>query len=124
MERDKRGNPAEKTLFKKAIDFYKTAPVGETFVFYSLSMIPVDLSLNAPLLLVFPITGLISGVGLTRRQFKLRERLESSIEKFGYQDRVMELTTEEWCNRQTARVVAQDNDKLDEYNNLRNTTGE
>lgn len=61
-----------------------------------------------------------SGGRLVKRQHALHDRLESSIERHGYDERVFAVTTDEWCNRQTARVVCEAAGVLPQYEQLCN----
>jgi hypothetical protein len=55
---------------------------------------------------------------LIERQLHLRDRLEHNIETHGYSDRLMAPTTDEWCARQTARVVSENHGMLEQYKAL------
>ena len=94
-------------------DLYRTAPLGETILL--LNAIPLAWNYNNPVMIGIDIIGCAIGVGLTVRQFKLRRRLEKYMSRHDYDDRLFDLTISEWCNRQTARVVAKNYGCLDEY---------
>ena len=106
----------------------RTAPLGTGF----LGIFGFEIILNASelrtdntaimaigaLATAVEVTGLGLGGALIRRQISLKQRLEDSIERHGYEERIFAQTTDEWCTRQTARVVAEDNGVLDQYKEL------
>jgi len=98
---------------KYITDFYITAPVGETIFLMNAGQIPFDY--RNPLLMSINIIGTLAGAALTIRQFKLRHRLESSVSKHGYNDKIFEPTIPLWCDRQTARVVTKNCGNLNDY---------
>lgn len=58
------------------------------------------------------------GAKLIKNQQALYQRLEASIERTGYNDRIFALTTDEWCSRQTARIVCEAAGVLPQYEQL------
>lgn len=60
----------------------------------------------------------IGGIKIITDHYDLRGRLERSCQESGYTERVFELTTKAWCNRQIARIVAKRYGKLQEYEDL------
>ena len=96
-----------------APDFYRTAPLGETIFLMSAGQIP--LTYDDPLILGASILISLYGVALTAKQFRLRRRLEKSVSKHGYIDKVFETTNKKWCDRQTAIVVTKNCGNLDDY---------
>lgn len=57
----------------------------------------------------------VARCNLVERQLNLKERLKGSIEREGFNDRILAPTTDEWCNRQAARVACEKFDMLAEY---------
>lgn len=100
----------------KIRDAYRTAPLGETLAALSLGLALV----NRNDLSVFGVgvSVAVLGIYLTKKQFNLRERLEDSIRRHGYDDILMSRTIPAWCDRQTARVVAREHDRLPSYEAL------
>jgi len=101
------------------VDLYRTAPFGETGFLINEGFIP--LNYDNPILLIMNILGSLGGIGLSIKQFRLRKRLEKSVSDHGYADRAFETTLTEWCDRQTARVVAKNYNCLDNYDALCNS---
>ena len=97
---------------KYIVDFYRTSPIGETLFLINAGQIPFN---DNPFLISMGIFGSLVGVAITTKQFKLRHRLESSVSKQGYNDKIFKTTIPEWCDRQTARVVAKNCGNLDDY---------
>lgn len=62
--------------------------------------------------------GIAASSFLIFRQARLIHRLEDTIERQGYNDRIFALTTPAWCDRQTARVVCQNAGVLPQYEEL------
>jgi len=75
----------------------------------------IPLTYDEPFLIGMNILGSLVGVAISAKQFKLRNRLEKSVAEHGYDDRAFEKTIPEWCDRQTARVVAKNYGNLDDY---------
>ncbi len=111
------------------IDTLRTAPVG-----FSLAGLGVTLAsesigeiVNNPNILVkaasivqmgmefgFAATGICMVTG----QFKLRRRLEQSIDRSGYNTRVMAHTVNTFCDRQTGKVVSRNAGHAEDYKAL------
>ncbi len=100
-------------------DFYRTAPIPETIFLTSAGVIPFFY--DEPLSMGVHIINSLICVAFTAKQFKLRCRLENSISEHGYDERIFETTIPEWCDRQTARVVAKKYGNLDDYVTLCDT---
>lgn len=64
------------------------------------------------------LANIVFGKRLVKRQQSLYTRLENSVAQNGYDERVFAVTTNEWCNRQTARVVCEAAGVLPEYEQL------
>ena len=107
-----------RTVLHQVFDSFRTAPFG--FMLAGLGTFDVPLvSLSHDYSSVpSPVLGIMAGIYITRKQYQLRRRLENICQKRGYSDRAFQLTTKEWCDRQTARIAAQNAGKLDEYQNL------
>lgn len=108
---------------------FRTAPLGVSLTAAGVGEMAIVASMVAesapgrPLtealgVLAIDAAGTLCGTWLARRQFKLRERLEDSLERRDYDNRIFEPTTQEWCNRQTARVVLEGTDAIDSYEAL------
>jgi hypothetical protein len=108
---------------------FRTAPIGMSFATAGIGEMVIAATAVAesapgrPLaealgVLAVDAAGTLCGAWMTRRQFRLRERLEDSLERRDYDNRIFEPTTQEWCNRQTARVVLEDTDAIDSYEAL------
>jgi hypothetical protein len=97
-------------------DFYRTAPLGETI--FLMNAVQITWNYDEPFTLGMNFLGSLAGVLLAAKQFRLKQRLESSIQKHGYDDGVFKKTLPEWCDRQTARVVVKKYGNLDEYESL------
>ena len=95
------------------VDFYRTAPFGETMFLINAGVITWNY--DEPFLIGASLLGSLGAIGLTKKQFKLRKRLENSVSKHGYDDKAFETTIPEWCDRQTARLVAKNHGSLDNY---------
>jgi len=108
------------------IETARTAPVGSSAV--GLNVIPgvfgvaeaIYRSDTAELLLTLPAGafGVAIGSLLIIRQLRLRRRIEESIDKNGFQPRVMGLTTDEWCARQTVRTALRETEYFNAYEQL------
>ena len=105
-----------KNGLKHIADFYRTAPYGETWALFSAGS--VFLTYDNPLLFVAIMGGTLGGIDSVKNQFKLRKRLEKSVSEHGYNNSVFERTIPNWCDRQTARVVARNCGHLDSYVDL------
>jgi hypothetical protein len=112
-------------LLKKSIDTFRTAPVGTGRVILGTSGLAVEAellahnpniyeALPAPLILASIAIGGLKAASKNR----LRDRLEASIERQGYNDRVFAKTLGTWCSRQTARVVCKEYGYLEDYEKL------
>ena len=80
----------------------------------------------------FELKGLALNIGLLALQsvvakgkLKLRDRLETTLDQYGFDERAMNLTTSTWCTRQTALVACENNGFSSEYKALcaRNSDG-
>ncbi|MBI5065871.1 hypothetical protein HZA97_06550 [Candidatus Woesearchaeota archaeon] len=96
-------------------DFYRTAPFGETSALilshYAFEAFKKNLLLEGSLIVI----SAVFSVWVARDQFKLKKRLEDHIEDHGFTSEGFETTIPTWCGRQTARVVAEKHNCLDEY---------
>ncbi len=106
---------------RNIFDFYRTAPFGETIVGVS-AIGGFSLIMHFPEG-VSPVLGvglvvIAGGIQFSRQQFKLRSRLENAVLEYGYKEDIFELSLNEWCDRQTAMVVARKNGCLPEYKKL------
>lgn len=117
-------------VFKRSLDSFRAAPLGFALVAagsgipfgYEAFMSAVtDNGANVvDALVMTPPASLWVAMGglLISRQLKLKHRLEASVERVGYTDRAFATSTDEWCCRQTARVVCKNADALSEYAEL------
>lgn len=107
------------SLIKRATDNLRTAPYALGMTGFELGVTAFVMAEGSRLSDVLAIPtgafGVVLGGLVAAKQFRLRHRLENSIERVGYSDRVMDPTTKTWCNRQTARVVCANAGYLDEY---------
>lgn len=55
---------------------------------------------------------------LAKNKIELRDRLELTLEEYGFDDRVMGRTTKQYCTRQAARVACQNTGFIEEYDVL------
>lgn len=60
---------------------------------------------------------LMNGV-LAKKKIDLRNRLEHSLDRSGFNERVFALTTETYCDRQAARVACESYGVLAEYEDV------
>lgn len=60
----------------------------------------------------------VLGRGLIKKQRSLHRRLETSVAQNGYDERIFATTTDEWCSRQTARLVCEAAGVLPQYEAL------
>ncbi len=95
------------------VDFYRTAPFGETMFLLGAGIGFVNY--DFPPLLFPGVYWSILGIAFTAEQFMLKRRLERSLSQHGYEDRVFETTIPEWCDRQMTRVVAEKHGCLEDY---------
>jgi hypothetical protein len=63
--------------------------------------------LEAAGLLPISVAGLTIGGLVMAKQFRLRDRIETSLETHGFDERVIQKTRGEWCARQTALVACE-----------------
>lgn len=96
-------------------DFYRIAPFGESLAAIDIVNL---LASRTPTSIESSLASLVVCIMVTRRQFKLKNRLEESISEDGYEDEVMKKTIPTWCNRQTAGVVAEKLGKREQYKEL------
>ncbi len=97
-----------------------TAPLGESAVLVSASLgiLGMLLSPKHPLYPILSIIYCVTGGSLAHGQFKLRGRLERSIQENGFDIREFYPTVHHWCDIQTAKVVARKYGHLGDYLNL------
>lgn len=98
----------------KILDIYRTAPYGENLLAIAITAGVVNFKDLPSIILPCTLLGL-SGAIAAGHQFMLRARLKSAIKYYGYKDELFYPTITEWCNRQTARVVARESGHLDDY---------
>jgi hypothetical protein len=111
---------------KEVVDFVRTSPFGISVILlgvygydmnhpsYFYELVGTDL-LDKYIVKGLSLTLVSGGVFSVISQMKLRKRLERIISVKGYTDDVFKITLSEWCDRQTAMVVARNNDCLSEY---------
>lgn len=61
----------------------------------------------------------VRGIHLAKQSFELRDRLENSLEERGFNERIFDRTTKDWCTRQTAIVACEEFDAVQQYDELR-----
>lgn len=110
--------PRSKSLIRRTVDIFRTAPVYESVVVSSIASIPLNIYADNSLFVAIRLASAASFLLITKKQFNYKKRLEESMRRHGYQEKIMELSVREWCSRQTARVVAEDYGKLSEYESL------
>jgi hypothetical protein len=100
---------------KDVIDFVRTAPLG-----IGLSVVTLTLSISSDDAgaMLLSLGYLIPSSSLIVRQMHLRHRLENIINSKGYRDADFQKTLPEWCDRQTAMVVARNSGNQEKYENL------
>jgi len=54
----------------------------------------------------------------TQKKIKFRDRIESVLEEYGFDERVMNPTTRDYCSRQAARVACENSGYFDDYKEL------
>jgi len=112
------------------IESFRTAPFGLGFASFGLGSAALEVSVatmdGIPQSLRYAIIGAaavqvtalsVLGTMAANDQFRLGERLETAIERTGYNDRVLATTTT-WCDRQTATVVCEQSGHLEQYRQL------
>lgn len=107
-------------ILKKTSDTLRSAPLGFSLVAMNLVnpvIIAAEFHVDASDAVTIPVSavGLFFSGALVARQLVLGNKLEATAERRGFSERVMSETTDEWCNRQTARVVCENNGALDQY---------
>lgn len=102
-----------KSGLKYIIDFYRTSPLAESMVLLNAIQIPSNFDNIG--LLGLNVLFTVAGISITAKQFRLRKRLEQSVSEHGYDNRTFYRTIPEWCDRQTARVVAENCGHLEDY---------
>ena len=90
--------------FKYIADFYRTAPVSETFIIFNMAELPF--TYDDPLYLTINLLSVVVGGALTAHQFRLKSRLEKLVKKYGYDERIFSVAKNNWCDRKTAEVIA------------------
>ena len=55
---------------------------------------------------------------LAREKFELRDRVEEILQRDGFNDRVMAVTTPTYCGRQAVRIACENTDYMEEYAKL------
>ncbi|MBI2578687.1 MAG: hypothetical protein HYW26_03180 [Candidatus Aenigmarchaeota archaeon] len=108
----------ERVRIKGVIDFYRAAPVGETFFLLSAGALAASLQYRNLISATVILAGCAYSLYVIRKQFKLKRRLEESVIEHGYDERVFYKTLSNWCDRQTARVVAENRGFLDRFDSL------
>lgn len=110
---------------RQVLDFIRTAPFAYSLFALDASTGGFMLSTDYPYAVSINIIGGGLSIFLMQQQFKLRKRLEKSISRHGYNDRVFSKTTPTWCDRQVGMLVARNAGELDSYMDLcENNKGE
>jgi hypothetical protein len=112
-----------RNIFRRSLDNVRTAPFGLSLIGGGAIGPLVELVHNGPEVTDLssapvPLITMAYGAAFVARQFKLRRRLEATVEQHGYDDRVFSTTTSEWCARQTSRVVCRNSGDLIAYTAL------
>lgn len=101
-----------------AFDLYRTTPLGASIAILTMEE-AVSKALRHDWFGAACLTlATFSASIFIIQQMSLRRRLEHSIEQHGYQERVFKTTVQEWCDRQTALVVARRHGVLPLYQKL------
>jgi hypothetical protein len=120
---------SRKEAFMHPIETIRTAPYGSAAVIFqsfmgSAAIYEFD-HFDSPFakaaalgMIAISALGGTMGAKLVGEQLELKERLEGIMDRRGYNDRIMAERTDEWCDRQTARVVCEKYDVLDQYEQL------
>ncbi len=102
-----------RSLFRNAVDFYRTAPFAET-VF----LINVVLAYTYSDFIVtsgFYSINALTSIYLATERFSARYRLEETLQKYGFDERLFAPGLNEWCTRQTDYVAADRQGYGEEY---------
>lgn len=111
---------------------FRIAPLGHSLIAYgvgcsalSIGLVCINQEANPTInaitvgVAAASIVGnVVFGSRLIKRQQSLYRRLEASLAQDGYNERIFAVTTDEWCNRQTARIVCEAAGVLPEYEEL------
>lgn len=108
-----------KVRVKPILDTIRATPLGSGFLALNLGLMAVGAYHESICFAAAPILGGAISLRLAYNQQWLKKRLEElCVTEGGYSDRLFKATTGEWCDRQTARVVAENQGKLEEYTQL------
>lgn len=110
-------------IVSRVFDIVRSAPLGLGLLAISAALPVYELAHGDPvgaaaLAVSFSPIGIRAGGALAGRQIALKSRLERSIDRLGYRERIMATTTDQWCDRQTARVVCGASGHLQAYQEL------
>lgn len=104
------------------IESFRTSPVQFVCIglglYTAVANIHVTLEANNPLLWGFMIANVgctALNAGFAKSKFDLRDRLESRLEKNGFDDRLLDKTTQAYCTRQAARIACENTGYSEEY---------
>lgn len=115
-------------LLLHPVDSFRTAPVPLTLAAGWSAMTAVMVDVAQEMHRNDEVLGLatagvtaalaLRGIYLSTRSFRLRGRLENSLETTGFNDRIFTTTTQDWCTRQTALVACEQYDEAASYQDL------
>jgi hypothetical protein len=104
-----------RTILHRILDCARTAPFGVTIAGMGLLNTALYSHSQDYSAIATHLIGFSCGIFIIQKQYQLRARLENICQKRGYSDRAFQLTTKEWCDRQTARIAAEKHGHLSEY---------
>jgi hypothetical protein len=107
-----------RTIVRQVLDCVKTAPFGIAITGMGIFNAALYHHHHDYSSVAVPLVIISGGIAIIGKQYQLRWRLEDICRKRGYSDRAFQLTTKEWCDRQTARMAADKHGKLPEYEAL------
>lgn len=109
-------------ILKKSIDAMRIAPAGIALGTVDTVGLAAEIKVLTDATEVYhaaPFPFIVAGIAVAglkiAKQYRLKEHIELLIEEKEFDDRIMAVTTNTWCARQTARVVCKDHDLLPEY---------
>lgn len=114
---EKNSSKLEKSLIRHLFDFYRVAPVGESILVLAV-LAGLNNAKDDALITVCSVVFAAGGAGLASLQFSAKARLENAVRDGKFRERAFRGFTEEWCDRQTAFVVARDHGFLPEFRAL------
>ncbi len=111
-----------KNQVQSTVRVLRVAPLGNGFLVFNTALLAIELAQGDYGMAIGSVVGDLICLKLSSDQYLLKRRLATILDDRGYSDALLKPTTEEWCSRQSTRVLLEERDAANGTSHLADYT--